>query len=74
MYKGMSTDMIGLVVVGVEVVRGKEEILLTKEIWERREGIAMVAEVGMRAGMGIGAGEGVVEQLNSIAIIVMVGF
>ena len=31
-YKGMSTDMIGLVVVEVEVVRGKEEILLTKEI------------------------------------------
>ena len=74
MYKGMSTDMIGLVIVGVEIVRGKEEILLTKEIWERREGIAMVAEVGMTAGIGIGAGEGVVEQLNSMAIVVMVGF
>ena len=27
----------------------------------------------MGAGMGIGAGEGVVEQLNSMAIVVMVG-
>ena len=34
----------------------------------------MVAEVEMRAGMGIGAGEGVVEQLDSMAIVVMVGF
>ena len=31
-YKGMSTNMIGLMVVGVEVTRGKEEILLTKGI------------------------------------------
>ena len=73
-YKGMSTDIIGPVVVGVGVVREKEEIPLIKEIQERREGTAIVAEVGMGAGIGIGAGEGVVEQLDSMAIVVMVGF
>ena len=72
-YKGMSTDIIGPVVVGVGVVREKEEILLTKGIQERREGTAIVAEVGMGAGIGIGAGEGVVEQLNLMAIVVMMG-
>ena len=70
-YRGMSTDMIGLVVVGVGITRGRKEILLTKGIWKRREGTAIVAEVGM--GMGIGAGEEVVKWLNLMAIVVMVG-
>ena len=65
--------MIGLVVVGVGITRGREEILLTKGIWKRREGTAIVAEVGMGMGMGIGAGEGVVKWLNLMAIVVMVG-
>ena len=47
--------------VGVGVTKGEEEILLTKGIQERREGTAIVVEVGMGAGMGIGMGEGVVE-------------
>ena len=71
-YRGTSTNMIGLVVVGV--TRGKEEILSTKGIQERREGTAIVADVGMGAGMGIEAGEGVVEQVNLMAIVVMVEF
>ena len=72
-YRRMSTDMIGSMIVGVGVTRGKEEILSTKGIQERREGIAKAVEVGMGAGMGIGAREGVVEQLNLMAIVVMVG-
>ena len=58
---------------GVGVARGREEILLTKEIWEGREGTAIVAEVGMGEEMGIGVGEGVVEWLNSMAIVAMMG-
>ena len=54
-YRKTSTDIIGPVGVGVGVTRGKEEILSTKEMQERREGTAIVVEIG------IGAGEEVVE-------------
>ena len=64
--------MIGPVVVGVGVPRGSEEILSTKGIQERREGTAIVAEVGIGVGMEMGAGEGMVEWLNLMAMIAMV--
>ena len=70
-YRGSSTNMIGSVVVGAGVTRGKEEILSTKGIQERRKGIAKVVEVGIGAGMGIGVEEGVVEWLNSMTMMVM---
>ena len=70
-YKRMSTYMIGLVVTEVGVARGKEEILLTKGIQEMREGTAMIVEVGIGVGMGIEAGEGVVEWLNLMAMMIM---
>ena len=63
--------MMGLV--GVGVTKGEEEILSTKGIQERREGTAIVVGVGIGAGMEIGMGEGVVEWLNSMAIMAMVG-
>ena len=62
--------MMGLV--GVGITKGEEEILSTKGIQERREGTAIVVGVGIGAGMGIGVEEGMVEQLNSMAIIAMV--
>ena len=70
--QGTSTNIIGLVVVGVGITRGKEEIVSTKGMQERREGTAIVVEVGIRAGIGIGAGERVMEWLNSMAMIAMV--
>ena len=72
-YKGTSTNVIGLVVVEMEVAKGREEILSTKGIWERGEGTAIVMEVGIGVGMEIGAGGGVVEWLNSMVIVVMMG-
>ena len=60
------------VVVGPGRTRGEEEILLAKGIRERRKGTAKVVEVGTGGGMGIGVGKGVVEQLNSMAMMVMV--
>ena len=71
-YKGTFTNMTGLVVVGVRITRGKKEILLNKEIQERSKKTAIVVEVGIGAGIRIGVEEGVVEWLNSMAIIVMV--
>ena len=71
-YRRMSTDIIGPVVVGVGVTRGKKEILSTKGMQERREGTAIVVEIGIGAGIGIGVGEEVVKQLNSMAMVVMV--
>ena len=61
MYKGTFTDIMRLMVVGMRGTRGKEEILSTKGIQERREGTVIVVEVGIGAGMGIGAGEKIVE-------------
>ena len=49
------------VVVGAGRTRGEEEILSAKGIQERRERIAIVVEVGIGAGIEIGAREGVVK-------------
>ena len=65
-YKGTPTNMIEPVVAGAGITRGEEEILSTKGIQERGE------EIAIGAGIGIGAGEGVVEQLNSMAMVAMV--
>ena len=53
---------------GVKVEVNKEESLSTKGIRERRVEISVVWE-GTGAGMGTGAGEGLVGRLNSMAII-----
>ena len=65
--------MIGLMVTGVGFTRGKKEILSTRGMQEMREGIAMVVELEIEAGIGIGAEEGVVDWLNSMAMVVIVG-
>ena len=72
MYKGTFTDMMEPVAVGAGRTRGEEEILSAKGIQERREGIAIVVEVGIGAGIGIEAWEEMVEQLNLMAIVVIV--
>ena len=72
MYKGTFTDMMEPVAVGAGRTRGEEEILSAKGIQERREGIAIVVEVGIGAGIGIEAWKEMVEQLNLMAIVVIV--
>ena len=58
---------------GVGFTRGKEEILSTRGMQEKRKGVAMVVELEIGAGIGIGAEEEVVDWLNLMAMAVIVG-
>ena len=69
-----STKVMGLEIAGlggVKVEEKDDKSLSTKEIQERRGGTAIVEE-GTGAGIGIGVGEGLVGQLNSMAIVTIV--
>ena len=71
---GTSTEVMGLEIAGLggaKVEEKDEESLSTKGIWERRVGMAIVEEE-TGVGIGIGAEEGLVGWLNSIAMVTIV--